>query len=122
MLDEKTKDLVGDNPVFDISFGGNTDFGNGKATFTVPYALPEGKSAEDIKVYYIKDGAVAETINCTYADGKVTFSTSHLSTYSVGFMDSSENGGGAEFPIWIAAVIAVVAVAVIGAVFLIKRH
>ncbi len=47
--------------------------------------------------------------------------TSHLSTYSVGFIDTG-NGGGTEFPIWIVAAIAVVAIAGIGgAVFLKKR-
>ncbi len=120
-LDQAVKDLVGDNPVFEISFGNNTNFGEGKATFTVPYVLPEGKSASDLKVYCIKDGKVAETIDCTYADGKATFSTGHLSTYSVGFIDTG-NGGGTEFPIWIVAAIAVVAIAGIGgAVFLKKR-
>ncbi|AGI47791.1 hypothetical protein TALC_00796 [Thermoplasmatales archaeon BRNA1] len=126
-LDQATKDLVGDNPVFEISFGANTNFGEGKATFTVPYTLPEGKSAEDLKVYYIKDGAVAETINCTYADGKVTFSTGHLSTYSVGFIDTSGgdsgSGAGSEFPIWIVAVIAIaVAVAAVGTFFFLRRR
>ena len=120
-LDQAVKDLVGDNPVFEISFGNNTNFGEGKATFTVPYVLPEGKSASDLKVYFIKDGKVAETIDCTYADGKATFSTGHLSTYSVGFIDTG-NGGGTEFPIWIVAAIAVVAIAGVGgAVFLKKR-
>ena len=93
----------------------------GGATFTVPYTLPEGKSAEDLKVYCIKDGAVSETISCTYSDGKVTFSTGHLSTDSVGFIDSSDNGNGSEFPIWIVSVIAVIAVAAIGAVFFLER-
>ena len=119
-LDEATKNLVGDSPVYDISFGTNTNFGEGKATFTLSYTLPEGKNASELKVYYIKDGAIAEKIDVTYADGNVTFSSNHLSMYSFGFEESSSgssgNNGG-EFPIWIVAVIAVVAIAAVGGAF-----
>lgn len=123
-LSEEDKKIVGDNPVYEITFGANTNFGDGKATFTVPYTLPEGKSADKLKVFCIKDGAVAETIDCTYADGKATFGTSHLSMYYLGFEDSSDDGGsgGGDFPIWIAAVIAVVVIAAAGgAFFLVKK-
>ncbi len=117
-LDDATKKLVGDNPVYDISFGANTSFGEGKATFTISYTLPEGKNASDLKVYYIKDGAISEKIDAAYADGKVSFSTNHLSTYSIGFEESSSGGNnGGEFPIAIVVVIAVVAIAAIGGAF-----
>ena len=109
-LDDATKELVGDNPVYDISFGSNTDFGDGKMTVTLPYVLPEGKSADDLRVFCVKDGKVSETIGCSYADGKVTFSTGHLSTYYIGF--SSSGGGSSDdggFPIWAIAVIIIVA-------------
>lgn len=119
-LDDATKKIVGDNPVYEITFGANTNFGDGKATFTVPYTLPEGKSADKLKAFCIKDGAVVETIDCTYADGKATFGTNHLSMYSIGFEDSSDDGN--KFPIWIVAVIAVVVVAAAGgAFFLVKK-
>lgn len=43
-----------------------------------------------MKVYYIKDGIIAETLDCTYENGRVTFSTNHLSVYSIGYESSSE--------------------------------
>ena len=123
-LSDADKKVVGDNPVFEISFGENTNFGDGTATFTVPYALPDGKSASDLKVFCIKDGAVAETLSCTYADGKVTFGTNHLSMYSIGFEGSGDDSGSdGKFPVWIVIVIVVVAVAAIGggAFFFMKK-
>ena len=120
-LSEEDRKVAGDNPVFEITFGSNTNFGDGKATFTVPYTLPSGKSADKVKVYCIKDGAVAETIDGTYADGKVTFGTNHLSLYSIGAEDSDDGGKGG-FPIWIVAVIAVVVIAAAaGAFFVVKK-
>ena len=118
-LDEKTKEIVGDNPVFDISFGDNKDFGDGKITITVPYILPEGKNADELKILYIADGEVKEKISCKYADGYITFETNHLSMYSVGFVKQS----GGISPLMI-GIIAVAGVAVIGGVafFLIKRR
>ena len=118
-LTDEEKALVGDNPVFEIDFGSNTDFGDGKATFTVPFTLPDGKSASNMRVYYVSGGALAETIPCTYADGKVTFDTNHLSMYMIGF--ESPSGSSGEFPILIVAVIAVVAVAGVGAFFFISK-
>jgi hypothetical protein len=121
-LDDATKKIVGDNPVYEITFGANTNFGDGKATFTVPYTLPEGKSADKLKAFCIKDGVVAETIDCKYADGKATFGTSHLSMYYLGFEDSADDGGKGGFPIWIVAVIAVVVIAAAaGAFFVVKK-
>ena len=118
-LTDEEKVLVGDNPVFDIDFGANTSFGDGKATFTVPFTLPDGKSASNMRVYHIADGKIQETKNCTYADGKVTFDTNHLSMYMIGF--ESPSGSSGEFPILIVAIIAVVAVAGVGAFFFISK-
>ena len=108
-LDDATKELVGDNPVYDISFGSNTDFGDGKMTVTLPYVLPDGKSADDLRVFCVKDGKVSETIGCSYADGKVTFSTGHLSTYYIGFSSSGGSSDDGGFPLWAIAVIIIVA-------------
>ncbi len=121
-LDEKTRELVGDDPVYEITFGNNTNFGAGKMTVTVPYALPEGKSSGDLKVFCIKDGEVSEKIDCTYADGKITFSTGHLSTYSIGFDSSSGSGG--KFPVWAIIIIIIVVLAAAGgaaAFFVMKK-
>ena len=109
-LDDSARQKVGDNPVFEISFGDNKDFGNGKASFTAPYTLPSGKSADSLKVFILNDGKVSGPIDCTYSDGKVSFSASSL--------DGSNTSGGG-FPILIVAVIAIVAA--VGVVFFLFR-
>ena len=58
---------------------------------------------------------------CTYADGKVTFDTNHLSMYMIGF-ESPSGGSGEEFPILIVAVIIVGAVAGVGLVFFLNSR
>ena len=120
-LDEKTKDLVGSDPVYDLSFGDNTVFGGGKVTVVLPYILPDGKSAGDLKVHFIKDGKVSETYDCTYADGKVTFTTDHMSLYSIGTDGSS---GGGKFPVWAIVIIIFVVLAAAGgaAAFFIMKN
>jgi hypothetical protein len=120
-LDEKTRDLVGSDPVYEISFGSNTNLNGGRMTVTVPYTLPEGKSADDIKAYYIVDGKISEKLDCTYADGKVTFSSGHLSTYSIGIDGSS---GGGKFPVWAIVLIVLVVLAAAGgaAAFFIMKN
>ena len=123
-LDEKTKELVGDDPVYEITFGPNTNFGEGKMTVTLPFTLPSDKTSDNLRVFCIKGGEVSETIDCTYADGKVTFSTGHLSTYSIGFKESSGGSGGGKFPVWAIVVIVVVILAAAGgcaAFFLMKN-
>ena len=115
-LDDTVKNIVGDNPVFEITFGINTDFGDGKVTFTVPYTLPEGKDASYLKVYYIKDGAIAEKLDATYSNGTVTFITDHLSMYSIGYEvppDDDDDGG---FPVWAIVLIVVTVIAVAGGI------
>lgn len=56
---------------------------NGK--FTIAIAIPEDMQKYDTyKVVYIdEDGKIAETLNAKLVDGKVVFTTSHLSTYGV---------------------------------------
>ena len=89
-LPADVRNLVGDNPVIDISFGDKVDFGEGKVTVTVPYVLKDGQDAGDLVVCFIKDGKIAERFDCTYSDGKVTFTTSHFSMYAL--MDETPRG------------------------------
>lgn len=107
--------------VIEVNLKGAT-FENGKATVSVPFSgtVPDGKV---LKVYFI-NGGNREDMNATLVDGKVIFETSHFSTYAVFFEDapasSGSNGGG--FPIWIVfVIIAVVAVAGVGAFFVVKN-
>ena len=46
--------------------------------------VPQGKIA---KVYYVDDDGNKTDMNAVFADGKVTFTTNHFSTYAVIFED-----------------------------------
>ena len=70
--------------VVEVSLSGAT-FATGKATISVPFntAVPEGKVA---KVYYV-NGNDKTDMNALFADGRVTFETTHFSTFAVVFED-----------------------------------
>jgi len=64
--------------------GGNNVFTEGSATVTLPYTLAEAKSPDSVKVFYVaSNGTKTEVTNCTYANGYVTFTVEHFSTYSI---------------------------------------
>lgn len=74
-----------DSPVtgtvaYDITFGAN-HFGNGSLTISIPFV---GTATETYKVAYVTNGTVNEVYDAVYADGFLTFTTNHLSTYAVG--------------------------------------
>ncbi len=60
-----------------------SDFGGGKATITVPFVLPEGKDAASYYVAYIADDGTITAMPTTYAEGMLTFTTTHFSDYVV---------------------------------------
>lgn len=67
---------VGDTPV--------TDFNGGKLTIALPYTVPAGSSANDVRAYCLKDDGKFELRRgAKFVDGKVEFTTTHLSTYVV---------------------------------------
>ena len=106
--------------VIEVTLSGAT-FSDGKAKVTVPFSqeVPSGKT---VKVYFI-NGDQRQDMNATLVDGNVVFETSHFSTYAIVFEDtlsSDSNGGG--FPIWIVAVIAVVAIAAVGGAFFFMKN
>ncbi len=112
--------IVGDNVAYDITFGDNRTFGNGKVTVSVAYALDDGRDADRLIVYYIVDGKVAEEIPCLYDDGYVTFVTDHLSTYAIMYIEPESD---ARFPIMYVAIgIVAVLIVVVGALFLLKKR
>lgn len=59
------------------------DYKGGRLTITLPYELPEGSTAGDVKVYYISDSGALELLESSWKDGKVTFTTTHLSKYAI---------------------------------------
>lgn len=86
-LTDDVKALVGDSPVFDISFGDYKEFGGGKVTLKFPFEASSTYDIANLKVCYILDGKIAEKIDCTYADGIVTFSTGHFSMYAIMYVE-----------------------------------
>jgi len=77
-------------PLFDITFGDNTDFNGGKVTFTIPYDKG-GKDESLMYVAHILNGKVNEEIECTYNDdGTVSFDTGHLSVYTILYKEAKK--------------------------------
>ena len=73
--------------LLEVTLTGAT-FEGGSATVSVPFEreIPKGKVP---KVYYIDDDGNRTDMNATYADGIITFSTNHFSTYAVVFEDEA---------------------------------
>lgn len=66
-----------------------TSFGGGKVTVSVPFELPQGKSGKDFYVAYVAADGTITAMPTTYADGALTFETTHFSNYVV--LDSTVN-------------------------------
>ncbi len=97
-LPEATQLIVGNKPVYDFTVtSGNKvipDFGNGKATITIPYTLEKGEKANSIVIYYVNDKGALEVVkNCKYdsATKTVSFVTTHFSRYAIAYKPVSFN-------------------------------
>ena len=79
---------VADAPVVDLSMLSNgmpiRNYNDGMITVSLPYTLSWGQSANDVVVYYLDDGGGLESCATSYANGRVTFTTTHLSKYVIG--------------------------------------
>ncbi|WP_027400490.1 YDG domain-containing protein [Anaerovorax odorimutans] len=75
--------------------GTNTStFHNGNLHVSVPYTLKPGENADSITVWFIKADGTIEPKSGTYSNGKVEFTTDHLSQYlivSFPFADVDQN-------------------------------
>ena len=82
--------------IYDIELSGkkNIDI-NGTVTVKIP--LPNDMSATGISVYYISDKGAAEKLDCSVADGYVTFKTTHFSIYVIA--EDKINNTGFEYKI-----------------------
>ena len=60
-----------------------SEFGGGKVTVSVPFTLPEGKAGTDYYVAYVADDGTITAMPTTYADGVLSFETTHFSSYVV---------------------------------------
>lgn len=58
-------------------------FGDGKITVSVPYTLKFGENSDSITVWFINDNGSIEPKTASYSNGKVTFTTEHLSQYLI---------------------------------------
>ncbi len=114
-LSADTKTAIGIRPVYDlkITSGSTTvsSFGGGTATVSVPYTPAAGEDVNAIVVYYINaSGELVTVPNCVYdaKTGTVTFTTTHFSTYAVGynavsFSDVSDSAWYADYVAYLAA-------------------
>jgi len=91
-LSKANQVLVGSRPVYELSVtSGSTTiskFGGGTATVSIPYSLPDGEDLNCIIIYYLSaSGKLVMVPNCVYAadTGMVTFTTTHFSTFAVGY-------------------------------------
>lgn len=99
-LTEDVQALVGTRPVFDFSviatdnYGNSleiTDFGDGSVTVTVPYTLADDETADNLVIYYILNGEIAEVSAIDSYDAEnelLTFTVTHFSTYAVGYEET----------------------------------
>lgn len=87
-LNAAQKAAVKDAKVVDLSIVSNgktiSTFNGGSLVVTMPFTLPSGVSGDQIVVYYLSDKGELEACSTSYASGKVTFTTSHLSKYVIG--------------------------------------
>jgi hypothetical protein len=90
-LNAKQLEVVGDNPVYDISVmsGGQyiRDFGDGLITISIPYKLKAGEKASGIKVYYVDADGNIQQMDAVYDEETqcAIFTTNHLSTYYISY-------------------------------------
>ena len=109
----KTDDtgIEGAKAVIEVTLDG-VSFSNGKAVISVPftYTVPKGQV---LKVYFINGTERTEMTDATYQDGRVTFTTSHFSTYAIMYDGEPTRSDIEEYLLWI-ALLAVAEVVILG--------
>jgi hypothetical protein len=90
-LPSEARQAVGDRPVFSFSVTSGDDTiseFNGSVRVSVPYTLKDDEDPNAVVIYYIDAQGQPQIVrNCAYdpATRTVTFTTSHLSQYAVGY-------------------------------------
>ena len=131
-MTEAQSSTAGSAPVYDVrALVGGTEVRqlSGTATVRIPYALPEGVSASDVRVFHIDDAGNKETMETSYDEisGKVIFRTTHFSLYMIGTVADSTDGGdedgekSAGIDLGIVAIIAVAAIAIAAVLYIVIR-
>ena len=121
--------IVGDAIAYEYRLNdGNTTQLGGTATIRMPYILGDGENPSDIRVYHIDSIGNLEEFDCTYADGFVTFETTHFSVYFAssgnpesGSGDSGSDDGGSNAILYV-GIVAVIAVIAVAAAVLMRRN
>lgn len=82
--------------IYDIELVGKKTIDiNGTVTVKIP--LPNDMSTTGISVYYISDKGVTERLDCSVAEGYVTFKTTHFSIYVI--VEDKPNKTGFEYKV-----------------------
>lgn len=90
-LSDEMQQAIGNRPVYDLSVSAGSSnisqFGNGKATISIPYTPEAGEDEDAIVVYYIDSEGKLNPVNGKYdaASGTVVFTTNHFSEYMIGY-------------------------------------
>ena len=119
-LSDAMRSAVGNNPVYSVTFGSYTTFGGGKVTVTLPYALSEGRNADGLSVWCVKEDGSYEVIPCTYSDDCITFVTDHFSVFAAVYSEPSEDA--VSVNVVLLAVEIIVLFAAVGAVVAFRRR
>ena len=126
--------IVGDVTAYEYRLNdGNTTQLGGTATITMPYALKSGEDPGDIRVYNIDSSGNLEEFDCTYADGFVSFETTHFSVYFATSEDVSSgqggdvsggdgSGDGSDTMLYVGIVAVIIVVIAVAAVVLMRRN
>ncbi len=90
-LSDEAKTSLSGRPAYSFKvLVGNTPVRNfdGTLTLSIPYELEEGETADRVAACYIDDNGNVEILEgSTYKDGKVVFTTNHLSMYGVTYIE-----------------------------------
>ena len=119
-LPSEVQELIRGKPVFSLSLSdgnGSVSFSGSPVKVSLAYTLKDGEDADDLRLYYINASNEAVEVDATYENGSIVFTTDHFSVWFADFEDSGSNGGG--FPIWIVAV--VIVVALLAALFVLMK-
>ncbi len=85
-LTDEQKATAGDDTVFTLTAMAGTEYitnFDGSVTVTVPYTLKDGENADDITVYHLDSEGKLTKLSATYANGMVTFTTTHFSEFLI---------------------------------------
>ena len=68
-----------------------SDFDDGVVQVNIPFEVPTGKNGEDFQVYYLAEDGSKTAMPTSYADGRLTFQTTHFSAYIVAERTAAPN-------------------------------